>query len=157
MAQIDRIGLKDKFSPRGKKPRVEDFADFIDSVVNKIDDAAVIGLQEYVELHSYLPGNTCIYDGYIYIALDSTSGEFDPEKWFKIEGTNMWEIDGEGTIKPKDGNKIDAAHIANLTSIDKLGIVADSVFSVVLKKTNSLMNIEKMKALVIVFMQNVIA
>ena len=55
------------FFQTGDKPTSSQFSALIDSMVNKLDDAQLLGLRVYDSARTYTKGDTVIYNFVIYI------------------------------------------------------------------------------------------
>lgn len=75
------------FFQTGDKPTASQFGALIDSMVNKLDDAQLLGLRAYDSDRVYDKGDTAIYNFIIYECIgQTTTGTFKPNDWNKIAG-----------------------------------------------------------------------
>ena len=86
------------FFQTGDKPTSSQFSALIDSMVNKLDDAQLLGLRVYDSTRIYAKGDTVIYNFVIYECTGiSTTGTFQPNDWKKIAGGTTGGINYKGT------------------------------------------------------------
>jgi hypothetical protein len=101
MAKLTKQTLY-SFFETGDKPTQAQFAALIASMLNLIDDKALLGLRPYDNNRTYLPNDSVIYNNAIYQALVSTAGTFDPAAWKKIAGTVSGSPVYKGTWNAED-------------------------------------------------------
>ena len=86
------------FFQTGDKPTASQFSALIDSMVNKLDDAQLLGLRIYDSERVYTKGDTVIYNFVIYECTGiSTTGTFQQNDWQKIAGGTTGGINYKGT------------------------------------------------------------
>lgn len=86
------------FFQTGDKPTSSQFSALIDSMVNKLDDAQLLGLRVYDNTRIYAKGDTVIYNFVIYECTGiSTTGTFQPNDWKSIAGGTVGGITYKGT------------------------------------------------------------
>lgn len=83
MAILPRHLLK-SFFERGDKPTQSQFSALIDSMFHRTEDTIRMGFRVYDPLRTYLAGEGTIYNDSLYVALVSTTGEFNPSHWKEI-------------------------------------------------------------------------
>ena len=86
MAIVSDTVLK-TFFKTGDKPTASQFAALIDSMVNKLDDAQLLGLHSYDPQRVYSEGESTVFNFSVYLCIAiQTTGTFKPEDWKKIAG-----------------------------------------------------------------------
>lgn len=86
MAIVSDTILK-TFFKTGDKPTASQFAALIDSMVNKLDDAQLLGLRVYDPQRVYADGDTTLFNFSVYVCIAiQTTGTFKPEDWEKVAG-----------------------------------------------------------------------
>jgi hypothetical protein len=86
------------FFQTGDKPTASQFGALIDSMVNKLDDAQLLGLRVYDSTRIYAKGDTAIYNFVIYECTGiTTTGTFQANDWKKIAGGTIGGISYKGT------------------------------------------------------------
>jgi hypothetical protein len=86
------------FFQTGDKPTSSQFGALIDSMVNKLDDAQLLGLRVYDNTRIYTKGDTAIYNFVIYECTGiSTTGTFQANDWKTIAGGTVGGITYRGT------------------------------------------------------------
>lgn len=86
------------FFQTGDKPTASQFSALIDSKINKLDDAQLLGLRTYDSSRLYTKGDAVIYDDVIYECTGlTTTGTFQFNDWKKIAGGIEGGLNYKGT------------------------------------------------------------
>jgi hypothetical protein len=83
MSKLSKAILK-TFFETGDFPTQGQFAAFIDSSLNLLDDRKLLGLKVYSPTTGYEIGDTAIYNSAVYIAIAPATGTFDTAKWQQL-------------------------------------------------------------------------
>jgi hypothetical protein len=113
MAILTRAILK-SFFQSGDIPSAPQFSSLIDSMINYPDDRNLLGLQTYDPTRTYLPGEASVYNSSIYLAINQTTGAFNPADWDKISGYIPGAVTYRGTWNAEK-------NFPNLLTVPKVG------------------------------------
>lgn len=105
MAIEPRTTLKSYFEPFDK-PNDQQFADLIDSLAHRTEDASLFGAGEYDPSATYTAGTIASFNGRLYEANQTTTGAFDPLHWgafpIRAKESGLLEWDNASTYSAND-------------------------------------------------------
>lgn len=102
MAIVSDTILK-SFFKKGDKPTESQFSALIDSMVNKLDDAQLLGLRVYDPERVYVKGDATLFNLSIYTCIAmQTTGAFVSGDWEKVAGGTEGGLTYKGTWEAND-------------------------------------------------------